>query len=78
MGLYINGYYAFSPVTSTDHAGLLWVASLLSLLFSLSTLATRYHVRRRTFGSDDWLITFAAVRYRPTELHLYWQALIKA
>ncbi|KAL1306522.1 hypothetical protein AAFC00_005213 [Neodothiora populina] len=59
MGHYINGYYVFAPVTSTDHAGLLWVTSILSLLFSTVTLAARYHIRRRSFGIDDWLVSAA-------------------
>lgn len=61
MGQYINGFYVFAPVTSTDHAGLLWVAAILSLLFSVVTLFTRYHIKRRAFGTDDWLITAATV-----------------
>lgn len=62
MGQYINGYYVFAPVSSTDRAGILWVAVILSLLFSFITLLTRYHIKRRAFGIDDWLITAATVR----------------
>ncbi|KAJ9630758.1 hypothetical protein H2203_001282 [Taxawa tesnikishii (nom. ined.)] len=61
MGAYINGFYVFAPVTATDHAGLLYVAVILSLAFSVLTLATRVHIKRRIFGSDDWLVAGATV-----------------
>lgn len=65
MGAYINGFYVFAPVTATDHAGLLYVAVILSLAFSVLTLATRVHIKRRIFGSDDWLVAGATVSRLP-------------
>ena len=53
--------YTFSAVTSTDRAGLVWVAAILSLLFSVLTLATRVQVKLHTLGNDDWLILGATV-----------------
>lgn len=62
MGHYnAAGFYVFAAVTSTDRAGLLWVASILSLLFCFVTLAVRYHIKKRTFGKDDWFIVAATV-----------------
>ncbi|KAK5137069.1 hypothetical protein LTR08_001078 [Meristemomyces frigidus] len=48
--------YTFSPVTATDRAGVVWVAAILSLLFSVLTLITRFHIKSRTLGLDDWLL----------------------
>ncbi|KAK3071924.1 hypothetical protein LTR53_007770 [Teratosphaeriaceae sp. CCFEE 6253] len=48
--------YTFSPVTATDHAGLVWVAAILSLMFSVLTLATRFQIKARTLGLDDWTL----------------------
>ena len=48
--------YIFAEITSTDRAGVVWVASILSLLYSLSTLVARFFVKYHTLGFDDWLI----------------------
>lgn len=61
MGAYINGFYAFSPVSTNDRAGILYVATILSLLFSVITLIVRWHIQRRTFGLDFWVIVAATV-----------------
>ncbi|KAI4763472.1 hypothetical protein E4T52_04520 [Aureobasidium sp. EXF-3400] len=61
MGAYINGFYAFSPVSTNDRAGILYVATILSLIFSVLTLFVRWHIQRRTFGLDFWVIVAATV-----------------
>ncbi|KAG9677807.1 hypothetical protein KCU99_g4461, partial [Aureobasidium melanogenum] len=61
MGAYINGFYAFSPVSTNDRAGILYVATILSLIFSVLTLCVRWHIQRRTFGLDFWVIVAATV-----------------
>lgn len=48
--------YTFSAVTATDRAGIVWVAAILSLMFSILTLATRLQIKHRALGSDDWFI----------------------
>lgn len=53
--------YTFSPVTATDRAGLVWVAAILSLMFTILTLATRFQIKFHTLGPDDWLIAAATV-----------------
>jgi hypothetical protein len=53
--------YIFAEITSTDRAGVVWVASILSLLYSLSTLVARFFVKYHTLGYDDWLILAATV-----------------
>ncbi|THW11834.1 hypothetical protein D6C98_02115 [Aureobasidium pullulans] len=62
MGSYnSDGFYAFSPVTANDRAGILYVATILSLLFSVITLLVRWHIQRRTFGLDFWIIVAATI-----------------
>jgi hypothetical protein len=53
--------YIFAEITSTDRAGVVWVAAILSLLYSLSTLIARFFVKQHTLGYDDWLILAATV-----------------
>ena len=53
--------YIFAEITSTDRAGVVWVAAILSLLYSLSTLVARFFVKYHTLGYDDWLILAATV-----------------
>jgi hypothetical protein len=53
--------YIFAEITSTDRAGVVWVAAILSLLYSLSTLVARFFVKQHTLGYDDWLILAATI-----------------
>ncbi|PPJ56170.1 hypothetical protein CBER1_09098 [Cercospora berteroae] len=48
--------YTFSPVTDTDRAGVVWVAAILSLMFTVITLATRFQIKAHALGKDDYLI----------------------
>ena len=48
--------YIFSQVTATDRAGVVWVAAILSLLFSAITLGTRFQIKWRSLGMDDWFL----------------------
>lgn len=51
---------AFSPISPDDHRGILWIASILSLIFVLLTLAARVYVRLHMLGPDDYSIIGAA------------------
>lgn len=51
----------FSRITPDDHAGSLWIASLLCLVYSIITLALRGHLRWKMYGPDDYLATVAMV-----------------
>ena len=48
--------YIFSQVTATDRAGVVWVAAILSLMFTVITLGTRFQIKWRSLGLDDWLL----------------------
>lgn len=51
---------AFASVTSNDRRGLLWIASILSLILVLFTLSARLYVRKHMLGPDD-IATVVAV-----------------
>lgn len=52
----------FSPVTSSDHAGQLWIVTILALVYSTLVSTARAYVKYKMFGIDDILIAFATVR----------------
>lgn len=53
--------YSFAPVTATDRAGVVWVAAILSLMFTVITLATRLQIKYHTLGNDDFFIAGATL-----------------
>lgn len=54
----------FSPVAFDDHAGQLWIISILALIYSALVVATRAFIKFRMYGLDDLFIALA------TALHL--------
>lgn len=52
----------FSPITPDDHAGSVWIATLLCLVYSVVTLALRGHLRWKMYGVDDYLALAATVK----------------
>ena len=51
----------FAEVTPDDHAGSIWIASILCLIYSVLTLILRGHLRFRMFEVDDYIATVATV-----------------
>ncbi|KAM3458801.1 hypothetical protein NHJ6243_007251 [Beauveria neobassiana] len=51
----------FSPVTSSDHAGQLWIVTILALVYSTLVSTARAYVKYKMFGIDDILIAFATI-----------------
>lgn len=51
----------FSPVTSSDHAGQLWIVTILALVYSSLVSTARAYVKYKMFGIDDLLIASATV-----------------
>lgn len=58
----------FATITPNDHGGVVWVASILCAIFSLSTFFLRCYTKRKYFGLDDWLAAAATVR-RPATIN---------
>jgi hypothetical protein len=48
-----SGGPRYSAITSTDHAGILWILALLSLIFSVLSLATRIYIKLHKWWLDD-------------------------
>lgn len=61
MGTYVDGYYAFAPVTASDRRGLLYVAAILSLQFGAASVFGRLYIRRRNYGLDDIFLGISLV-----------------
>lgn len=57
--------YRFSPVTSNDHAGKLWIVTILSLIYTSLIALARAYIKYKMFGFDDVLFAAATVRNIP-------------
>lgn len=51
----------FSPISPDDHAGYLWIATLLAAIYSLLSILVRAYVKRDCLGADDWICAAATV-----------------
>lgn len=57
-----SGSAPFSPVTFNDHAGKLWIVTILSLIYSTLAVMTRAYIKYKILGLDDFLLALATVR----------------
>lgn len=57
-----DGSHRFSPITFNDHAGQLWIVTILSLIYSTLVALVRAYIKYQMFGFDDILFAFATVR----------------
>lgn len=51
-----------SPIHPDDHAGYLWITTLVGLVYSLMAAGGRAHVKRGMYAVDDYLAGLATVR----------------
>ena len=51
----------FSPITTDDHAGLLWITAILCLIYSFIAFMVRGHVKWNLYGVDDAFLAAATV-----------------
>ncbi|KAL7758360.1 hypothetical protein ACKLNR_012887 [Fusarium oxysporum f. sp. zingiberi] len=56
-----DGSYRFSPVTYNDHAGQLWIVTILSLIYSTLVALARLYIKYHKFGFDDILFALAII-----------------
>ncbi|KAH6883563.1 hypothetical protein B0T10DRAFT_411010 [Thelonectria olida] len=56
-----DGLPRFSPVAFNDHAGQLWIVTILSLIYSSLVAMARAYIKYQMFGFDDILIALAMV-----------------
>ncbi|KAI0018941.1 hypothetical protein F4780DRAFT_477633 [Xylariomycetidae sp. FL0641] len=52
---------AFAPIHEDDHAGYIWIVTILSLIYSTSIGAVRAYIKWRLLGIDDYLMGLASV-----------------
>ncbi|PTB72389.1 hypothetical protein M440DRAFT_68441 [Trichoderma longibrachiatum ATCC 18648] len=50
---------AFSRIAPNDHAGQLWIVTILSLIYSFLGAMARVYIKHQMFGFDDLLLGFA-------------------
>lgn len=55
----------FSLVTSDDHAGQLWIVTILSLIYTGLVALARAYIKYQMYGFDDVLFALATVRVPP-------------
>ena len=52
----------FAPITEDNHSGLLWVTSILCLVYSVLIIVARLHIKWKMYGADDVTALAATVR----------------
>ncbi|RFN45439.1 hypothetical protein FIE12Z_10305 [Fusarium flagelliforme] len=57
----MNVSNGLSPVTPDDHAGKLWIVTVLSLIYALHVAGARAFIKRHMFGLDDALYGVATL-----------------
>ncbi|KAJ4129453.1 hypothetical protein NW765_016326 [Fusarium oxysporum] len=56
-----DGSYRLSPVTFNDHAGQLWIVTILSLIYSTLVALARIYIKYHKFGFDDIFFALAMI-----------------
>lgn len=56
----------FSPITQDNHAGYLWIATLLAAIYAILSILVRSYIKRNCFGADDIICVAATVGVRST------------
>lgn len=49
----------FSRITDSDHAGLLWIVTILCIIYSTLSCLLRAYIKRGIYGWDDLLMVAA-------------------
>lgn len=56
-----GGTVSFSPIEYNDHAGYLWIVTILGVIYSSFSGLARASIKRGIYGADDYLIGLATV-----------------
>lgn len=56
-----GGPDAFSPIEHNDHAGYLWIVTILGIIYSSFSGLARARIKKSIYGADDYLIGLATV-----------------
>lgn len=57
-----GGSAPFSPITFNDHAGKLWIVTILALIYSSLAVMARAYIKYKMLGLDDLFLALATVR----------------
>lgn len=52
----------FAIINETDRSGLLWITSILCMIYSSLIICARLHIKWNMYGSDDVTASIATVR----------------
>ncbi|KAL5615946.1 hypothetical protein FOBRF1_004694 [Fusarium oxysporum] len=63
--------YRFSPVTFNDHAGKLWIVTILSLIYTSLIALARAYIKYKMFGFDDVLFAAATILHLAQALAVF-------
>ncbi|KAG6365773.1 hypothetical protein INS49_007384 [Diaporthe citri] len=56
-----GGTVAFSPIEYNDHAGYLWIVTILGIIYSSFSGLARARIKKGIYGADDYLIGLATL-----------------
>lgn len=56
-----GGQLPFSPISDDDHAGYIWIVTILGFIYSSMAVAVRGQIKWRMYGADDYLLAAAMV-----------------
>lgn len=51
----------FSPIHDNDHAGYIWIVTIMALTYSFAATITRVLIKMSMFGTDDYLLVASMV-----------------
>ncbi|KAK8050873.1 hypothetical protein PG993_002258 [Apiospora rasikravindrae] len=57
----ITGSARFSPITETDHAGYIWIVTIIGTAYTILSFLLRAWIKHRVYGWDDALIALGTV-----------------
>lgn len=63
-----RGTVSFSPIEHNDHAGYIWIATILGMIYSSFSGLARVRIKKGIYGADDYLIGLATVSLTPSQV----------
>ncbi|KAK8059153.1 hypothetical protein PG996_009083 [Apiospora saccharicola] len=67
----MTGSSRFSPITETDHAGYIWVITIIGTAYTALSLLLRAWIKYRVYGWDDLLIAIGTVLHLGQSVAVY-------
>lgn len=55
----------FATISHDDHAGYLWIVTILGALYSFLVAVVRFYIKFQILGLDDYLLGLATVSSTP-------------